>query len=49
MFEHKSKNAMTDAISKSMDFGFIMPEELKEHREARERYKDLAVLTAKTH
>ena len=43
MFEPKDKNAITAAISKSMDFDYIMPDELKEHWVARDRYKDLAL------
>ena len=49
MFEAKNSNAITTAISKSMDFDYFMPEELKEHRENRERYKDLAQQAAKKH
>ena len=43
----KNQNGMTGAISKSMDFEYMMPEEFKEHRQARQRYKVLAKLAAK--
>ena len=33
MFEAKNKNAITDAISKSMDFKYHLPKEFKEHEE----------------
>ena len=44
--ESKNNNEISEHISKSMDFEYIVPDELLEHRRARERYKILAKMTA---
>ena len=44
--DSKNANEISEHISKSMDFQFIMPDELLEHRQVRERYRILAKLTA---
>ena len=44
--EAKNANQISENISKSMDFQFIMPDEYLEHKQARERYKILAKMTA---
>ena len=47
LVEKEGNNSITKTISKSMDFDIIMPSELKEHRQTRDRIKNLAFLAAK--
>lgn len=44
--DQEGNNGFTKTINKSVDFDITMPAELKEHRETRDRIRNLAILAA---